>query len=150
MTRPFLLPALLLVLFLSACGGGGAADTPAAAPDGVTQDQLVNGIGPVRSVTLAEVDATLAAAGEELFTIKCSACHKMGERYVGPALGDVTTRRSPAYIMNMILNPQEMVEKHPEAKRLFAEFMTPMANQNLTEADARAVLEYLRTQAPAN
>jgi cytochrome c len=148
MTRRLLIPALLTALFLSACGGG-AAETPAAAPDGLTQDQLVNGIGPVRSVTLAEVDAALAAAGEELFTVKCSACHRMAERYVGPALADVTIRRSPAYIMNMIMNPQEMIEKHPEAKKLFAEFMTPMANQNLTEADARAVLEYLRTQAPA-
>lgn len=148
MTPRYLIPVILSTLILSACGGS-SSEAPAAAPDGLTQDQLVNGIGPVRSVTLAEVDAALAAAGEELFTIKCSACHKMGERYVGPALADVTTRRSPAYIMNMIMNPQEMIEKHPEAKKLFAEFMTPMANQNLTEADARAVLEYLRTQAPA-
>jgi cytochrome c len=148
MTRRLLIPALLFALILSACGGG-TPESPAAAPDGLTQDQLVNGIGPVRSVTLGEVDAALAAAGEELFTVKCSACHKMGERYVGPALADVTIRRSPAYVMNMIVNPQEMIEKHPEAKKLFAEYMTPMANQNLTEADARAVLEYLRTQAPA-
>jgi hypothetical protein len=51
--------------------------------------------------------------------------------------------------MNMILNPMEMVERHPVAKQLLAEHMTFMANQNLTVDDARAVLEYLRTQAPA-
>jgi cytochrome c len=49
--------------------------------------------------------------------------------------------------MNMILNPQEMVERHPVAKQLLAERMTFMANQNLSVEDARAVLEYLRTQA---
>jgi cytochrome c1 len=74
-------------------------------------------------------------------------CHKMDTLYVGPALGEVTARRTPAYIMNMILNPQEMVERHPIAKQLLAERMTFMANQNLTVDEARAVVEYLRTQA---
>jgi hypothetical protein len=41
----------------------------------------------------------------------------------------------------------EMVERHPIGKQLLAEHMTFMANQNLTQDDARAVLEYLRTQA---
>ncbi|MEX1054621.1 MAG: c-type cytochrome, partial [Rhodothermales bacterium] len=74
------------------------------------------------------------------------ACHKMDERYVGPALGDVTERRAPAYIMNMMLNPEEMIQKHPEVKALLAQYLTPMPNQQLTEADARAVLEYLRDE----
>jgi len=137
---------VFLAVLLQACGG---SDKPAEAPkdaSGLTQDQLENGIGPVRSVTLGEIDAALAQRGQELFTVKCSACHKMGERYVGPALGDVTERRTGAYIMNMILNPDEMIQMHPEAKALFAQFMTPMANQNLTEDEARAVLEFLRTQ----
>ena len=73
-------------------------------------------------------------------------CHKMGEKYVGPALGEVSKRRTPAYIMNMILNPQEMVERHPVAKQMLAERMSFMANQGLTRDEARAVLEYLRTQ----
>jgi cytochrome c551/c552 len=137
---------LLLALLLQACGG---SDAPAEAPkdaSGLTQDQLENGIGPIRSVTLNDIDSALAEKGKELFAVKCSACHKMGERYVGPALADVTERRTGAYIMNMILNPEEMIQTHPEAKALFAKFMTPMANQNLTEDEARAVLEFLRTQ----
>jgi hypothetical protein len=58
----------------------------------------------------------------------------------------VTARRSGAFIMNMILNPQEMVERHPVAKQMLAERMSFMANQGLTRDEARAVLEYLRTQ----
>jgi len=107
-----------------------------------------HGIGPIDPFELPALDETLAAQGETVFTTNCSACHKMTERYVGPALGDVTTRRSPAYVMNMILNPEEMVQKHPEGKALLAQFMTPMPNQHLTEDQARAVLEFLRTQAP--
>jgi len=48
--------------------------------------------------------------------------------------------------MNMILNPEGMVEKDSLAMDLFMEFNgTPMTNQNLTKAQARAVLEYFRT-----
>jgi hypothetical protein len=70
----------------------------------------------------------------------------MGEKYVGPALGDVTSRRTPAFVMNMILNPQGMIEKHPAIKVMVQETMSFMANQNLTPDQARQVLEYLRTQ----
>jgi cytochrome c2 len=89
----------------------------------------------------------MAAEGLKVFDQKCSACHKMGERYVGPALGDVTKRRSPAFIMNMALNPLGMVEKHPETKKLLAEYLVAMPNQNVSPEQARQVLEYLRTQA---
>ena len=44
------------------------------------------------------------------------------------------------------LNPDEMVQKDPLAKALLMEFNgSPMANQNLTEEEARSVLEYFRT-----
>jgi mono/diheme cytochrome c family protein len=119
--------------------------------EGLTTFQLKNGIGPItEEVKVGPVDKALAAQGEKLFAAKgCTACHKMGEKYVGPALGGVTERRTPTYVMNMILNPQEMYERHPVAHELLAEFMTQMPNLNLTRDEARAILEYLRTQAPA-
>jgi hypothetical protein len=48
--------------------------------------------------------------------------------------------------MNMVLNPQEMLQKDATAQELLAQFMTQMPNQNLTEEEARAVLEYFRTK----
>lgn len=148
--------ALLVVgLLLAACGGSAdSAKTPAPPPapagggDGdLTAFQVEHGIGPVTEVlTLAAVDPKLAAQGSSLFETKCTACHKIAERYVGPALDEVLTRRSPTYVMNMILNPNEMIERHPAAKQVLAEYMTMMANQGLTVEEARAVLEYLRTQ----
>jgi hypothetical protein len=55
-------------------------------------------------------------------------------------------RRNPAWIMNMILNPEEMTLKDPIARELFIEYNSaPMANQSLTEEEARAILEYFRT-----
>ncbi|HTL04702.1 MAG TPA: cytochrome c [Gemmatimonadales bacterium] len=144
---------LALALLLGACGekekeadehkGGGEE-----AKSELTAFELENGIGPVKEkVELGPLDQALAAKGKALFETKCSMCHKMDTTYVGPGLGEVTARRTPAYIMNMILNPQEMVERHPIAKQLLAERMTFMANQNLSVEEARAVVEYLRTQA---
>ncbi len=104
------------------------------------------GIGPVKSIELKSVDAALAARGKEVFATKCSACHKLDQRYVGPALGAITKRRSPEWIMNMMLNPQEMTQKDPIAQELFGEYLVQMTFQNITEADARSILEYLREQ----
>jgi cytochrome c1 len=92
------------------------------------------------------IDKGMAKSGHEVFEQKCSSCHKMDERYVGPPLGDVLARRSPTFVMNMVLNPQTMVEKHPVSKKLLAEFLLMMPNQNLTPDEARQVLEYLRSQ----
>jgi hypothetical protein len=46
--------------------------------------------------------------------------------------------------MNMMLNPLEMQQKHPVVKKLLAEYMTQMTNQNLSYDDARALLEFFR------
>ena len=144
---------VFLAVSAAACGGGeDPPDAGASAPSSdapavseISADELEYGIGPIRDLEIGNLDPTLADAGAEIFAVKCSACHKLDERYVGPALRSVTERRTPEYIMNMILNPEEMVKSHPVAKQLFAEYnFTPMANQQLTEEDARAVLEYLR------
>jgi cytochrome c len=129
-----------------------ASSVPAAArtaPTGLTPFEIEHGIGPVTApiALAAAVDTGMSDKGKALFDQKCAACHKMTERYVGPSLGDVTRRRSPAFLMNMVLNPQGMVEKHPVTKKLLGEFYVPMPNQGLTEAEARQVVEYLRTQA---
>lgn len=147
------------VLLAAGCGGGDKAQTaaggqtqgaPAAQAGDLTPFQLENGIGPItEAITLGPIDQAMAEKGKAVFEGKCSACHKMEEKYVGPALGAVTERRTPAYIMNMILNPQEMYTRHPVAKQLLAEHMTQMPNQQLTQEEARQVLEYFRTQAPA-
>ncbi|HWA59696.1 MAG TPA: cytochrome c [Gemmatimonadales bacterium] len=157
MQRSTLVYLTTLSALLAACGGGKPDAAPAAsAPAGAAQSdltpfQLENGIGPITSpVELpAAVDHEKAEEGKKTFEGKCMACHKMTERYVGPALGGVVGRRTPAYVMNMILNPEEMYTKHPVARQLLAEHMTQMPNLGLTQEEARDVVEYLRTQSSA-
>jgi mono/diheme cytochrome c family protein len=150
--RLWLCGLVLLLLGVWACGGGGevgagaGGEGAAVKPDtGLTAEQLELGIGPVRRLTLGEVDEELAEQGQAVFSLKCAACHKLDQRYVGPSLGGILERRKPEFVMNMMLNPAEMVEKHPVVRELLAQFMTPMPNQGLTESEARAVLEYLRS-----
>lgn len=110
-------------------------------------DDLSNkGIGPIENVDLGDgIDADMASRGGDIFKNMCSACHKMDKKFVGPQIAGVTERRSPEWIMNMILNPEEMIKKDPIAKRLLIESnMAVMANQGLAEDEARAILEYFR------
>ena len=146
-------------LFLLSCSSGGAENVSRTDPPGTgeaTENKAAaearvaddsKGVGPVTTLALgAGIDQVLADKGKFVFESKCMACHKFGERYVGPDLASVTERRKPEWIMNIVLNPQEMTQQNPAAKELLGEFMTQMPNQNLTQEEARAVLEYFRTQ----
>lgn len=105
------------------------------------------GVGLVTSLDLpAEIDQAMAANGKELYDRLCLACHRIGKKFIGPAPNDILKRRTPEWVMNMILDPELMVKEDPLARELLIEFNgSPMANQGLTEEDARAVLEYFRT-----
>ena len=114
---------------------------------GLTMFELDNGIGPIKEkIELVAIDSKLAEKGKEIFTLKCTQCHKLDETYTGPALRGVTERRTPEYIMNMILNPEEMTKRHPEAKKLLGIHANQMTFQNVTQEDVRALLEYLRME----
>ena len=148
-----LLTVALLTLSLQACGGGeesanqnDSGQTSAQNESGLTEFELEHGVGPVNEVVeLGELDQELAAQGKEVFEAKCTACHKTDERYIGPPMNDVLDKRTPTYVMNMILNPDGMVKEHPVAKELLQEYISPMTNQNLSREQARALVEYFRT-----
>ena len=123
---------------------GSANEEITLAEDEVPEDNGL-GIGPVKTVDVASFDAALAEKGKTIFEGKCSACHQLSEqKIVGPGLKGVTEKRKPEWIMNMILNPEEMTKKDPTAKKLLAEHLTQMTNQDISEPDARALLEFMR------
>lgn len=147
--------AIVMLSFLIACGGGESTKKESSAPKAKPQSMLKKeidpmqdkGVGPVTEVKLdPEVNQEMAAKGKKIYEEKCTACHKPTERFIGPAQKGVLDRRTPEWVMNMILNPEQMVKEDPVAKKLLKEFNgSPMANQNLTKEEARAVLEYFRT-----
>lgn len=151
MIRQFLLAASLTAMLGCGQGSERAAgdDSPPgqAAAGELSAFEIENGIGPVTEpLALGPVDTALATQGAALFEGRCSGCHKMEERYVGPPLGGVLTRRTPAYVMNMILNPDTMYQRHPEARAMLAQYATQMPNLGLTIDQARQILEHLRVE----
>ena len=104
------------------------------------------GVGPITSVNVTgTINQSMADEGEVTFNSICSACHKLDQKFIGPALIGVTKRRTPEWIMNMIMNPEQMVKKNAQAKRLHMEYVSPMVNQGLTEIETRSILEYFRS-----
>lgn len=112
-----------------------------------TIDLTNKGVGPIKNVELgATIDQAMAAKGAEVFKMNCTACHKADRKFIGPAPKGILERRTPEWIMNMILDPEGMVQNDPLAIALLQEFNgSPMANQNMTEDQARQILEYFRT-----
>jgi mono/diheme cytochrome c family protein len=154
-----LLTGLAMTVMLFSCGGEATESSNAEAAtkeEAKTEDVIETiseadpmsnkGVGPITDLTLEDIDEVLVEKGKEVYKANCTACHKIGKRSVGPALKGITERRSPEWIMNMILNPEGMVEEDPDAKALLAEYLAPMANQSLSEEDARALLEFFRTK----
>lgn len=154
----FLAMVMVSTMAMVSCGGGDkpaesgdatasaetTSTTEAAAPAEASKD----GIGKFTSENFDgkdAFDAALAAKGKEIVDVKCASCHNITEeRKVGPGWKGVTDRRSAAWVMNFIMNPQPMIDSDPQAKALFEEFLTPMPNQNLTEDDAKAIYMYMR------
>jgi mono/diheme cytochrome c family protein len=144
--------SILSLSFLIACGGGEKKAEQEAAkpanPNGLTDFEMENGIGPVKEkLQLGEIDPAKVAAGEKTYNSLCAPCHKLDKRLVGPAQRYTVERRTPEYILNMIMNPDEMTKRHPTGKKLLAEYLAPMSNQNLTLDQAKEVLDYLRSVA---
>lgn len=105
------------------------------------------GIGPIKELKLGAISDTLAATGQQVFTKKCTVCHQLDTKKVGPPLRDVAKQQAPEFIMNMVLNSDEMEKKDPYVKKLIAQYQTYMSGLDLNKDQARAVLEYLRSEA---
>ncbi len=141
-----ILVILAMGCLIISCGEKKEAKAESAS-DEVPIDLNNKGVGPITAVEFgAEIDTEMAAKGENTFSTICVACHMAEQRMIGPALKGIYERRSPEWVMNMILNPDGMLKEDPIAKALLKEYNnTIMLNQNLSEEQARSVAEYLRT-----
>jgi cytochrome c2 len=117
---------------------------PLQSGSGSVQDED-KGIGPIEDLKLGPIDHNLAQEGASIFQSKCSTCHSLDSRKVGPPLGNVLDGNTPEFIMNFILNTTEMIEKNDKIKKLVQKYGMKMPDLGLKKDQARAVLEYLRT-----
>lgn len=104
------------------------------------------GIGKYASLSVtAEIDSVLVKTGDELYMQKCASCHDLSDKIiVGPGWKGITARRELIWLMNLMTNTEEMLERDPELKRQIEKFKTQMPDFGLTENEARAILEFMR------
>ncbi|MGF7231240.1 c-type cytochrome [Arachidicoccus sp.] len=151
--------AFAIAFFVISCGNSNetsqaaSSDAPAATASTGTDTTAANpsydpkrGEGKFHDVKLADkLDADMAAKGQKVYELKCSSCHKLtSEKLVGPGWYGITKRHEPEWIMNFVTNTDEMLNKDPKAQAMLEICMVRMPNQNLTDADARNVLEFMR------
>lgn len=114
----------------------------------LTSFEYEHGIGPVtEEPELGPIDPAMAEKGKQHFIEKCATCHYLDFKKTGPPLRDVAKRRSAAYILNQVQNPEQMGKLHPDGKKLVAQYMQYMTIQGITPEIARELLEFLRTEA---
>jgi cytochrome c551/c552 len=102
----------------------------------------------ITTVQMGPINPAMVNVGKSLFNSKCLLCHTLDQNKIGPALRNVTKERTPEYIMNVLLNTAKMQKTDPIYKGLLAKFKNvPMPDPKFSEAQARSVLEYLRSVA---
>jgi cytochrome c5 len=119
------------------------ANTEAADPSSYDPNR---GLGRYENFEVgATLDPLLATEGEKIAGTKCKSCHKMTEeRLVGPGWKGVTTRRTPTWLMNFITDPDPMISVDPELQTQLELCLVRMPNQNVSEDEGKAILEFMR------
>lgn len=147
-----------IIVFITApilfsCSGNKSGDEQAGTDEAVSMVEeeeeaapSPDGFGKFKNIELpATIDAAKVASGQKIVDVKCASCHKLtDEKLVGPGWKGVTTRRKPAWILNFVTNVEEMLNKDPEAQAQLEICMVRMPNQNLSDEDAYAILEFMR------
>lgn len=144
----------LAVALLYACGGSTQESKTETTTTTTTEEEVpaapsydsLRGLGKFDKVDVgATLDKGMATAGKTIFDVKCSSCHKLSdEKLVGPGWKGVSQRHKPEWIMNFITNPDPMIDKDPKLQAQLTLCLVRMPNQNLSDDDARNILEFMR------
>jgi cytochrome c551/c552 len=159
MKKNLLVAAIAFISLISSCGDNenkkNENPSSSESTQGTTADKNTStataqsnpkGVGKFTNVELTHpLDQKMVDGGKAIYDMKCGSCHKLSEeKLVGPGWKGVTDRRQPEWIMNFVTNTEEMLEKDTEAKNLYEVCLVKMPNQNLSDADAHGILEFMR------
>ncbi len=146
------IPVAMITLLILSCNNQ-SSDKKAARIVVDKNDTLVvaegvssKGIGRFKDVPLTHpLDISMVEKGKTIFDAKCSACHKLtSEKLIGPGWKGVTDRHTPEWIMNFITNTEVMLDKDLAAQAEIVNCLVRMPNQDLTDDQARQILEFQR------
>jgi protein SCO1/2 len=107
------------------------------------------GSKPARSYTDAP-PIPRPSPGQAIFAAKCAACHEPGGTSVGPDLAGVVARRDRAWLTEWIKAPEKLVAAGDRAavELVASHDGVLMPNQDLSDRDVAAVIEFLETRRP--
>lgn len=90
-----------------------------------------------------------AQDGEGLYRQNCTACHKFGQKLIGPDLIGINQKRSEKWLISFIKSSQSMIKSgDPQAVAIYEEFNQMIMNDqtHLSEGDIKAILAYIESQ----
>ena len=93
--------------------------------------------------------AQSATEGAALFKQKCTACHAMDKKLVGPALKGIHEQRDEDWLIKWIKNSQAMVAAgDPEAVKIFEEYnkVAMPSFPELTDDNVRSIIAYFKAE----
>jgi mono/diheme cytochrome c family protein len=138
----------VLALFLTLAGTADAQDgskTATVSQQGVTP-------GGTAAATPATADGGAGSAevqaGDALFKANCTQCHAINEKVVGPALKDVTKRRSISWLIPWVKNPAKVIASGDEyAVKLFNEYgKQQMPSFGLSDKEITSIMAYVTAE----
>lgn len=146
-TKVFYVIALMGFGVVSCSGSNneGQANGEAEQVEEVQYDPVL-GVGDFMDFKVEEgLNSELALKGKGLYDSKCASCHSLkNDVIVGPGWSGVTERRQLGWLMNVMTNTTEMLEKDPELKKQIEKYKVQMPELSTSDEDARAILEYMR------
>lgn len=146
-TKVFYVIALMSFGVVSCSGSNneGQANGEAEQVEEVQYDPAIGAGGFIDFKVEEGLNSELALKGKGLYDSKCASCHSLkNDVIVGPGWSGVTERRQLGWLMNMMTNTTEMLEKDPELKKQIEKYKVQMPELSTSDEDARAILEYMR------
>lgn len=107
-------------------------------------EQSIYGVGSIEKMNLEPINDSIMKYGLKIFNSKCTSCHTMEYKNSGPDLSDILSRRQPEWVMNYLLNHQEMLAKDSIAIKTNIKFENNCKLESINQTEAYAILEYFR------
>ncbi|MDH5598037.1 MAG: c-type cytochrome, partial [Cyclobacteriaceae bacterium] len=97
---------------------------------------------------LLSTDEAVISAGQQLFEANCKTCHRVHEKYVGPALQNVYNRApSIDWIKTFIKNPTKVINSGDQyANDLYNEYKTIMTGFPFEDDQIVSILSYIKAE----
>jgi mono/diheme cytochrome c family protein len=105
-------------------------------------------IDSTSSLPVAALFSAEAKAGDALFKANCAQCHAVNEKVVGPALANITKRRSISWIVPWVQNPAKVIASGDEyGVKLFNEYgKQQMPSFGLSKKEIEDIVAWINAQ----